>query len=74
LEQASGWRACALEKPWRVWQGLQDPSEPSGLMRPIPEFGQLRRVSLLGLDGSIWTLVPWQLSQPMTATGSPAVT
>lgn len=27
-------------KAWREWQALQEPSEPSGLMRPMPELGQ----------------------------------
>ena len=36
-----GSRACAFENAWRPWQELQDPFEPSGLMRPIPEFGQV---------------------------------
>ena len=39
-----------LREAWRVWQALHEPSEPSGLMRPMPELGQLRRDSLFGLD------------------------
>jgi hypothetical protein len=39
--QASGSRACALEKACRPWQDEQLPLEPSGLMRPMPELGQV---------------------------------
>ena len=71
MEQASGRRAWALEKLWRVWQAVHAPLLPSGLSRPMPELGQLLRDSLFGDVGSMRTLVPWQLSQPAMAMGSP---
>ena len=41
LPQLSGVRAWAAENEWRLWQAVQEPSEPSGLIRPMPVLGQV---------------------------------
>jgi hypothetical protein len=65
LPQVSGVRACADENSWREWQAAQEPSLPSGLMRPMPVLGQ---VAGSGLPfGPILTSVPWHCQQPLTA-------
>ncbi len=46
LPQLSGLRACSAENECRLWQAEQEPSEPSGLMRPMPVLGQVAGSSL----------------------------
>ena len=38
---ADSLRAWAAENSWREWQAAQEPSLPSGLMRPMPVLGQM---------------------------------
>src|SRR5512145_3148407 len=77
LPQLSGWRACSAEKACRAWQALHEPSEPSGLIRPMPVLGHVAGSSLP--SSSTFTTDPWHCQQPLTAAaelpcGNPSVT
>ena len=77
LPQLSGWRACSDEKECRLWQAEQEPSDPSGLMRPMPVLGHVAGSSLPSPRTLIWE--PWHCQQPFTAAallppGKPGVT
>jgi len=63
--QLSGCRACAAEKLWRLWQAVQEPSEPSGLMRPMPVLGQVAGSRVPSFR--TFTCEPWHCQHPLTA-------
>ena len=60
-----GHRMRKAEKEWRLWQAEQEPSEPSGLIRPMPVLGQVAGSSLP--PGNTFTSEPWHAQQPLTA-------
>src|SRR5512144_3184511 len=65
LPQVSGVRACAAENSWREWHAAQEPSLPSGLIRPMPVFGH---TAGSGLPlAAILTSAPWHCQQPLAA-------
>ncbi len=78
LPQVSGWRAWAAENVCRVWQAVQEPSEPSGLIRPMPVFGQVAGSSLpLGEHlhlGAVALPAAVDRGRGVARRGSPAVT
>ena len=56
-------RAWAAENSWRAWQAEQEPSLPSGLIRPIPVFGDgLQTRSYCYVDDLVDGLVRLQRS------------
>src|SRR5512138_3183637 len=65
LPQVSGVRAWAAENSCREWQAAQEPSLPSGLMRPMPVFGQVAGSGLW--LAVILISVPWHCQHPFTA-------
>ena len=65
LPQLSGWRACSAENECRLWQAEHEPSEPSGLIRPMPRVGPGGGIEFAA--GSTLTSLPWHCQQPLTA-------
>src|SRR3989338_1214864 len=77
LPQFSGLRACSTENLCREWQAEQDPSDPSGLIRPIPVLGQVAGSNFP--PSKTLTSEPWHCQQPLTTaadtpSGNPGVT
>ena len=67
LAAGLGLAGLGLGESWRAWQASRSPSEPSGLMRPMPVLGQVSRVGL-ALGGPNSTSEPWHWRQPAIAT------
>src|SRR3989338_4761902 len=76
LPQFSGFRACSTENLCREWQAEQEPSDPSGFIRPIPVFGHV--AGSRAPSFKTFTSEPWHCQQPLTTaadtpSGNPSV-